>query len=256
MALEIDISRKAFSLADGGERLVFDSFSLRVPEGSVLALLGPSGCGKSSLLRMIAGIDGDFSGALTGRPRRLGMAFQEPRLLPWRNVFDNLRLVAPDLSAEALDRLLENFELRGHGGDFPGQLSLGLARRAALARAFAVAPQLLLLDEPFASLDRALHQRLRDLLVARIHADRTTTIIATHDVDDALLLADEVVLLGFSPARIVARLTIETPRGERGARLRELRQFARKLQAPTSGESDNLVDETTNRNDSREQEND
>ena len=121
------------------------------------------------------------------------MVFQEPRLLPWRNVVDNLRLAAPALTDAALVDLLAAFELDGHGGDFPGQKSLGLARRVALARAFAVEPDLVLLDEPFASLDRALHTRLRALLALRIGARKMTALIATHDLDDALLLADEVI---------------------------------------------------------------
>ncbi len=95
------------------------------------------------------------------------MAFQEPRLLPWRSVADNLRLAAPGLTDEALNASLAAFELDGRGGDYPGQLSLGLARRVSLARAFAVEPDLLLLDEPFASLDLGLHRRLRDTAGAK-----------------------------------------------------------------------------------------
>ena len=226
MALEIRISRKAYRLAGGGERLVFEDFALQVAEGSIVALLGPSGCGKSSLLRIVAGLDRAFSGAVTRAPRRLGMVFQEPRLLPWRCVADNLRLAAPKLDESALAALLAAFELEGHGGDYPGQLSLGLARRAALARAFAIEPELLLLDEPFASLDRALHQRLRALLSDRIGARKMTALIATHDLDDALLLADEIIFLDRAPARIRGRLPIAEPRGARDEILTKLRASA------------------------------
>ncbi|WP_298429196.1 ATP-binding cassette domain-containing protein [Rhodoblastus sp.] len=226
MELEIDIARKAFRLAGGGERLVFDHFALRIPEGATVALLGPSGCGKSSLLRIIAGLDRDFSGAVHGAPQRIGVAFQEPRLLPWRSVADNLRLAAPHLDNSALNALLMAFELEGRGADYPGQLSLGLARRVALARAFAVEPELLLLDEPFASLDRALHLRLRALLTQRIGATTTTTLIATHDLDDALLLADEIIFLEPGPARIRGRLPIVTPRGQRDEILTKIRASA------------------------------
>ncbi|WP_296715445.1 ATP-binding cassette domain-containing protein [Rhodoblastus sp.] len=241
MALEIEIARKAFRLADRGERIVFDRFSLSVAEGSIVALLGPSGCGKSSLLRIIAGLDSDFSGVVTNRPRRIGMAFQEPRLLPWRNVADNLRLAAPGLTDEALAALLAAFELEGRGGDYPGQLSLGLARRAALARAFAVEPELMLLDEPFASLDRALHLRLRALLAQRIGAKKITALIATHDLDDALLLADEIIFLEPAPARIRGRLPIPAPRGSRDENLTKLRASAAIYQvndAPGNGNSE------------------
>ncbi len=240
MTLEIEISRKAYRIAKG-ERLVFDHFALEVADGAIVALLGPSGCGKSSLLRIVAGLDRDFSGAVRGAPGRLGMAFQEPRLLPWRSVADNLRLAAPHLDHAARADLLAAFELEGHGADYPGQLSLGLARRAALARAFAVQPQLLLLDEPFASLDRALHLRLRGLLARRIAATGITALIATHDLDDALLLADEIVFLDRAPARIRGRLPIAAPRGARDEILTNLRASAEiyyMIDAPGNGNSE------------------
>jgi NitT/TauT family transport system ATP-binding protein len=238
MALEIDILRKAFVLAGGGERVVFDHFSLRVNDGAIVALVGPSGCGKSSLLRIVAGLDRKFSGAIKTPPGRLGMVFQEPRLLPWRNVVDNLRLAAPALTDAALADLLAAFELDEHGGDFPGQLSLGLARRVALARAFAVDPDLVLLDEPFASLDRALHSRLRALLSLRIGAKKMTALIATHDLDDALLLADEVIFLDAAPARITGRLPIAMARKERDENLTFLRGLTPNYQVIAPDEDD------------------
>ncbi|MCI4679894.1 ATP-binding cassette domain-containing protein [Rhodoblastus acidophilus] len=241
MALEIGIARKAYRLAGGGNRLVFDQFALDVAEGAIVALLGPSGCGKSSLLRIVAGLDRDFSGAVKGAPRRIGMVFQEPRLLPWRNVADNLRLAAPGLDDPGLQALLAAFELDGRGADYPGQLSLGLARRAALARAFAVEPELLLLDEPFASLDRALHLRLRALLARRIGAKKMTALIATHDLDDALMLADEIIFLDRAPTRIKGRLPIAAPRGARDENLTKLRASAEiyyVIDAPGSGNPD------------------
>jgi NitT/TauT family transport system ATP-binding protein len=178
------------------------------------------------LLRIVAGLDRHFTGSVEKPPGRIGMAFQEPRLLPWRSVADNLRLAAPDLTEDPLRRLLADFELDGHSGDFPGQLSLGLARRAALARAFAVDPDLMLLDEPFASLDRALHARLRGLLAQRLGAQKTTALIATHDLDDALLLADEVIFFGAAPAGIIGRLPIAAPRQSRDENLTNLRLLA------------------------------
>ncbi len=196
MAIEISGITKTFSRGrKNPARKVYENFSLSIATGGVVALLGPSGGGKSTLLRLIAGLDRDFSGRIDAPTARIGMVFQEPRLLPWRSVGDNLRLAAPSLSDPALEALLAAFELEGRAGDYPAQLSMGLARRAALARAFAVAPELLLLDEPFASLDRALHLRLRALLGQRIAAQNMTVLIATHDLDDALLLADEVIFL-------------------------------------------------------------
>jgi ABC-type nitrate/sulfonate/bicarbonate transport system ATPase subunit len=244
MALEIDIAHKTYPLARGGERKIFDGFSLDVAEGAIVALLGPSGCGKSTLLRIVSGLDRAFSGAVKNPARKIGMAFQEPRLLPWRNVGDNLKLAAPQLTDAGLQDLLAAFELEGHARDYPGQLSLGLARRVALARAFAVEPDLMLLDEPFASLDRALHLRLRDLLSARIGAKKITALIATHDIDDALLLADEVIFLDGAPARILGRLPIAAPRGKRDEDLTNLRRFAAKFQVIGGAENDKSQDNT------------
>jgi NitT/TauT family transport system ATP-binding protein len=226
MTIEIHGLTKIFARASGEAREVFRDFSLTLDEGKTVALLGPSGCGKSTLLRLVAGIEKGFSGSLTVPARRIGMAFQEPRLLPWRSVGDNLRLAAPGLSDAALDAVLGAFELDGRGGDFPGQLSLGLARRVSLARAFAVEPDLLLLDEPFASLDLALHRRLRALLARRIAARGMTVLIATHDLDDALLLADEVIMLGGAPAQVEHRLELDMPRATRDENLTKLRALA------------------------------
>jgi len=226
MALEIKGLTKIFPRVNGAAREVFRNFSLNVAEGRVVALLGPSGGGKSTLLRLIGGLDKGFGGTLAIPAGRIGMVFQEPRLLPWRSVGDNLRLAAPGLSEQALGACLAAFELEGRAGDFPGQLSLGLARRVALARAFVIEPDLLLLDEPFASLDLGLHRRLRALLAQRIAARKMTVLIATHDLDDALLLADEVIMLGGAPAQVQHRLMIDTPRPERDENLTRLRALA------------------------------
>jgi NitT/TauT family transport system ATP-binding protein len=230
MRLDVSIAQKTFRLVDGCERNVFDNFTLRLETGSVTALLGPSGCGKSSLLRIISGLDQDFSGVIDRPAGRISMAFQEPRLLAWRNVEDNLRLVASELTQAEMNDLLTAFELDGRGQDYPGQLSLGLARRAALARAFAVKPDVLLLDEPFASLDRGLHDRLREKLSERI-ADRTmTVIVATHEIEDALRLADQIIFMGGAPVRILNRFDIAAPREARGPLMPQLRAQAQKIQ--------------------------
>jgi NitT/TauT family transport system ATP-binding protein len=241
MALEIDRLTKIFSRANGEARKVFVDFSLTLGQGKVAALLGPSGCGKSTLLRLIAGIERDYMGSLRIPAARIGMAFQEPRLLPWRSVGANLRLAAPGLTEAGLNASLAAFELDGRAQDFPGQLSLGLARRAALARAFAVEPDLLLLDEPFASLDLALHRRLRALVAQRIAARGMTVLIATHDLDDALLLADEVILLGGAPAQVKQRLALDMPRAQRDENLTKLRALAPFYPSSPDTDDDNSV---------------
>jgi NitT/TauT family transport system ATP-binding protein len=145
------------------------------------------------------------------------MVFQEPRLLPWRSVEANVRLAAPDATDATLDALFATLGLAAHRGHFPGELSLGLARRVALARAFAVAPDLLVLDEPFVSLDAALAARLRCELVELVRTRPVTTLLVTHDVEEAIGLADRLLVLSGSPARIVATVSVPHPRGSHTA---------------------------------------
>jgi NitT/TauT family transport system ATP-binding protein len=143
---------------------------------------------------------------------RLGMVFQEPRLLPWRTVEQNVRLGAPDATDPDLDALFGVLGLAAHRHHFPGELSLGQARRVALARAFAVKPDLLVLDEPFVSLDAALAKHLQEELAALVTSRRVTTLIVTHSMDEAISLADRLFLLSASPGRVVAEVPIARPR--------------------------------------------
>ena len=184
--------------------------------GEVAALLGPSGCGKTTLLRIIAGLDSDFEGSVALPAHgMLGMVFQEPRLLPWRTVEQNVRLAAPQATDAALGTLFQALGLTAHRDHFPGELSLGLARRVALSRAFAVEPDLLLLDEPFVSLDDALAARLRDELADLVNRRPITTLLVTHNVEEAIGLADRLLLLSLSPARVLADVPVTRPRTPR-----------------------------------------
>ena len=226
MRLEVSIARKAFTNAAGERHDVLADFDFALDAGELGVFVGPSGCGKSTMLKIVAGLDRDYQGRVV-RPAgaRTGMVFQEPRLLPWRSVEDNVRLAAPLADEARLSKLFTVLELNAHRSHFPGELSLGLARRVALARAFAVEPDLLILDEPLASLDHALAVRLRDQIATLVDGRTVTTLLVTHDVDDAARLGDRVFVLSPRPARILAAMPIRTPRGARGdAEIAEIRK--------------------------------
>src|SRR5947207_5279754 len=211
--LDVNIKQKSFRAASGGKLHVLGErvFSLR--SGELAALVGPSGCGKTTLLRIVAGLDRDFDGHVAIPAHgTLAMVFQEPRLLPWRTVEQNVRLAAPEATDANLDALFGTLGLASHRNHYPGELSLGLARRVALARAFAVEPDLLLLDEPFVSLDDALAARLREELAELVTRRPGPTLLVTHDVDEAIGLADRLFLLSASPARVLAEVPVARPR--------------------------------------------
>jgi ABC-type nitrate/sulfonate/bicarbonate transport system ATPase subunit len=229
MLLDVDIASKEFSSADKRRTKVNEGLRFALARGEAGALVGPSGCGKTTLLRIIAGLDANFSGHVSlPKGSRLGMAFQEPRLLPWRSVFDNLKIAAPQAGAAEIDALLKDFDLAAHRDEFPARLSLGLARRAALARALAIRPTLLLLDEPLVSLDAALALELRERIARLIDETHVTTLIVTHDLNEAIALADRIFILAPRPTRVAATLQIETPRSKMTEdRARDYEQEAR-----------------------------
>jgi ABC-type nitrate/sulfonate/bicarbonate transport system ATPase subunit len=212
----VHIRNKSFRSASGGRLQVLGELSIAVARGELAAIVGPSGCGKTTLLRIIVGLDRDFEGSVRLPSHgRLGVVFQEPRLLPWRTVEQNVRLAAPAASDAALSALFATLGLGEHLRHYPGELSLGLARRVALARAFAVEPELLVLDEPFVSLDAALAERLRAELIELVSRRPVTTLLVTHGIEEATALADRVFLLSASPARVLAEVPIEHPRSAR-----------------------------------------
>jgi NitT/TauT family transport system ATP-binding protein len=214
----VAIKQKRYRAASGESLHVLGELSFSLGNGEVAALVGPSGCGKTTLLRIIAGLERDYEGSVRlPEACRLGMVFQEPRLLPWRSVEENVRLAAPAATDAALEALFATLELAAHRSHYPGELSLGLARRVSLARAFAVSPDLLVLDEPFVSLDAALAERLRAELIELVSRRPVTTLLVTHDVEEAIALADRLLVMSASPARIVATISVANPRTKQTA---------------------------------------
>jgi sulfonate transport system ATP-binding protein len=214
--LEVDVKAKVYLGASGETRLALRDVAFSLEVGKVGAIVGPSGCGKTTLLRIVAGLDRHFEGAVA-RPAsgRLAFVFQEPRLLPWRTVEENVRIAAPEAGEPALAELFVALGLSEHRRHFPGELSLGLARRVALARALAIRPDLLLLDEPLASLDATTASRLIEEITALVERRPVTTLLVTHDIEVAIRLADVVFVFSDAPARLLARVEIPTPRSRR-----------------------------------------
>jgi sulfonate transport system ATP-binding protein len=212
---------KSVGGGSGGELLpVLNQVDLQVKAGEFVALLGPSGCGKSTLLRLIAGLDQPTTGQVTLADRvvteadpRCAVVFQEPRLFPWKTVSANVAVGARRIKAKpSTDTWLERVGLTGFGGSYPHQLSGGMAQRAALARALIGHPGVLLLDEPFASLDALTRMKMQDLLADVCAQVRPTVVMVTHDVDEALHLADRIVLMSQRPSTIVSAIRLDQPR--------------------------------------------
>jgi NitT/TauT family transport system ATP-binding protein len=193
--------------------------------GRTTALVGPSGCGKSTLLRMIAGLEAPSAGSVTigGQPPAdtlreagLSVAFQDPSLLPWRSVRGNialaLTLARRPVDDAAIDQLVTLVGLEGFADTRPAELSGGMRQRAAIARALATQPRLLLLDEPFGAVDELTRRQLAQDLPRIWEARGTTTILVTHSVSEAVMLSDRIVVLTPRPAEIVADVAVDLPR--------------------------------------------
>ena len=193
--MRLDLTSKGFAT-----REVLGALTLEVARGQRLAVLGPSGIGKSTLLRILAGLDTDFRGILTGDARR-AVVFQEPVLLPWRDVLQNITLPTGCTPEDARDWLAQ-VGLAGHEAKFPRQMSLGQQRRLALARAFAAAPDILLMDEPFASLDGETAARMVALTDALLTRTGAGLVLVTHAPDEARALQAQDWHLSGQPARL------------------------------------------------------
>ena len=210
------VGKRFAKLGDAPANHVLRDLSFDLPAGQRLALIGPSGCGKSTLLNMIAGLEPVSVGRIQRDPlQKLAFVFQEPRLLPWRSVADNLRLVMENPDPATVAHWLDAVGLAQSGDVFASRLSLGMARRAAIARAFIINPQLLVMDEPFVSLDAAAAQKLQSLLLGLLEEQKTSLLFVTHDLREAIRICDRLMFLSPAPSQCLFEYRINLAPKER-----------------------------------------
>jgi ABC-type nitrate/sulfonate/bicarbonate transport system ATPase subunit len=219
--IQININRKIYpAVQKAGQHIAIADLKLSLNSGEFICLVGPSGCGKTTLLNIIANLDTDYDGdIIVGRQHthpKIGYIFQNPRLLPWRTVRENIELVLEsNRSEDIIDPLLETMQLTQSQHVYPERLSLGMSRRASIIRAFAVDPEVLLMDEPFVSLDAPTARQVRQLLLKLWQQRPHTVLFVTHDLREAIALADRIIFLSAAPMHVISEIIVPIPRNDR-----------------------------------------
>lgn len=199
-----------------------EGFNLEIKEKEITCILGPSGCGKSTLLNMISGITPPDKGEIVGKKEKIGYVFQEDRLLPWKTLEENIRIVKKQGSSSEIRELIDIVGLKNFEKSYPHQLSGGMRQRCAIARAYHYQSEMLLMDEPFKSLDYDLRMAMVKLLQDLWIKWENTVVFVTHEIDEALLLGNRVILLRKNPCKVDQIMEIKTPQIHRNLTDREM----------------------------------
>jgi len=230
MSIEIKGLYKNF-----GEITLFRDFSITFPDAAITCILGPSGCGKTTLLNTIGNLSKPDSGSLSGFDHKaISYIFQDPRLLPWKTVKENIQFALPEnIPVEEREKMVERFirmvELTDFANYYPSKLSGGMRQRVSIARAFAFPSDIILMDEPLKGLDIKLKLNLIRTFSRIWQSDKRSVIFVTHDVDEALLLGNEIVVLSQAPVRIATTEKIATPLSGRSLNADDLKKLKQKL---------------------------
>ncbi len=210
MILKLDNVNKSFNDID-----VLKDFSMKIYSKEIVCIVGPSGCGKSTLLNIISGLIQPCSGKIKHGRFNISYVFQEDRLLPWKNVYENIRLVNKDSSREKCMDFISRVGLKGFEGYYPSELSGGMRQRCSIARAFNYEGDLLLMDEPFKSLDYQLRIDMINYLLKLWDNTKKSIIFVTHEIDEALMLGDRILLLSTRPSKIYKEFIVQNDKMDR-----------------------------------------
>ena len=237
--LNINIKKKIFFLKINNKKkdnLIFKNLTLKIPKGEFTCIFGPSGCGKTTLLNIISGLDNEYNGkvdfnneSLKSKKNKIGYMFQSPRLFPWLTAIENIRfpIKKRNDSLKNARLLLKMVGLEKFENSFPHKLSGGMQRRISLARAFSTNPNLLLLDEPFISLDKNIADQLRSLLINLWKKNKPTIVFVTHDLDEAISLSDRIIFISKLPSKIQLdyKINLRRPRNVDSTKIKSLKRL-------------------------------
>ncbi|MHA7966942.1 ABC transporter ATP-binding protein [Paenibacillus sp. CAU 1782] len=246
----LELSEVSKSFRSAKVNHVLDNIGLNVEPGQFVTIIGPSGCGKSTLLKIIAGLDSDYQGSVLlngadagGPSRKKGFIFQEHRLFPWLTVEENIAanesLRVPEIRRR-VDEMIALVRLDGFRRAYPKELSGGMSQRVAIARALMQNPEVLLLDEPFGALDAFTRAHMQEALLDIWRRNRTTMLLVTHDLDEAVFLAEKIVVMDARPGRIKGIITndLPYPRSRSGSSFQELRTTVQRTLERTGDEDE------------------